>query len=201
MTTAPVNGKKHEKMKILNKITLLALLSLLISSCNKDKNHPGYIYFPDMHYAVSYETYSENPVFAEGKTNRLPAEGTIFRGGPEPYPYKAKSFEDQQRAGLELTNPVALDEQVLAKGKEQYEIFCKVCHGVAGKGDGHLYTSGLFVAKPTSLVEDYVKNKPDGEIYHVITKGSLSGLMGAHAGQILPENRWKIIHYVRSLQK
>lgn len=188
-------------MKNLNTIILLALLSLLVSSCNKSKDHPGYIYFPDMHYPVAYETYSVNPVFAEGKTNRLPAEGTIFRGGPEPYPYKAKSFDDQTRAGLELVNPIALDDQVLAKGKEQYEIYCKVCHGIEGKGDGHMHSSGLFVAKPTSLVEAYVRNKPDGEIYHVITMGSLSGLMGAHAGQILPENRWKIIHYVRSLQK
>lgn len=188
-------------MKNLNKVAFMILLALLISACNKDKNHPGYIYFPDMHYSVAYETYSENPVFAEGKTNRLAAEGTIFRGGPEPYPYKAKSFEDQQRAGLELMNPLTPDPKVLAAGKEQYEIFCKVCHGVEGKGDGHLYTSGLYAAKPTSLVDDYVKNKPDGEIYHVITKGSLSGLMGPHASQILPENRWKIIHYVRSLQK
>ncbi len=79
--------------------------------------------------------------------------------------------------------------------------FCISCHGELGAGDGHLYTSGLFAAKPTSLIEDYVQNKPDGEIYHVITMGSLSGLMGAHGSQIRPAKRWMIINYVRSLAK
>jgi hypothetical protein len=75
------------------------------------------------------------------------------------------------------------------------------CHGEKGKGDGHLYTSGLFTAKPTSLIEAYVQNKPDGEIYYVITKGSISGLMGPHGYMITPDDRWKIIHYLRQLAK
>ena len=74
--------------------------------------------------------------------------------------------------------------------------FCINCHGVLGDGKGFLYTSKRFPAQPTSLIGDLVKNKPDGELFHVITIGSLSGLMGAHGSQIAPENRWKIIHYV-----
>jgi hypothetical protein len=54
---------------------------------------------------------------------------------------------------------------------------------------------------PSNLITDPVKSKPDGEYYHVITLGTLSGLMGAHGSQISPENRWKIIDYVRQLQK
>jgi mono/diheme cytochrome c family protein len=187
-------------MKKISILLTVGFLLIISTSCNRDKNHPGYTFVPDMADSRAYETYTENPVFENGKTMRTPADGTIPRGFT-PYPFKAKSFEDQQKAGLELTNPIALDEQSLATGKEQYDIYCKVCHGAEGKGDGHLYTSKLFGAKPTSLVEDYVKNKPDGEIYHVITLGSLSGLMGPHGGQILPENRWKIIHYMRSLAK
>jgi hypothetical protein len=54
---------------------------------------------------------------------------------------------------------------------------------------------------PRALNDDYVQSKPDGEIYHVISLGSASGLMGPHAAQIRPENRWKIIHYIRTLAK
>lgn len=187
-------------MKKISSLGLLVVLVVVLSACNRDKNHPGHIYYPDMTYSQAYETYSENPVFADGRTMITPAEGTIPRGHM-PYPFKAKSFPDQVAAGVQLINPVPLSADVLAKGKQQFEIFCMNCHGIEGKGDGHLYTSKLFPAKPTSLVEDFVKNKPDGEIYHVITMGSLSGLMGAHAGQITPENRWKIIHYVRELGK
>jgi mono/diheme cytochrome c family protein len=192
--------KKSNAMK--KNVKILTLLLVLVSAlaCNRDKNHPGYTFFPDMAYSTAYETYSTSPVFKDGFTMRLPAEGAIPRGF-QPYPFKGKSFEDQVKAGLELRNPLVVDAQLLAEGKAQYEIFCIHCHGAEGKGDGHLYTSKLFPAKPTSLVEPYVQNKPDGEIYHVITVGSISGLMGAHGSQVHPENRWKIIHYVRSLSK
>jgi mono/diheme cytochrome c family protein len=187
-------------MKSLIRTGLLIFAISAIFACNRDKNHPGHIFYPDMAYSQAYDTYTENPVFAEGKTMRTPAEGTIPRGYT-PYPYKAKSFDDQQAAGRELMNPVETNAGVIAEGKRLYGIYCMICHGDQGKGDGHLYTSKLFPAKPTSLIEDYVKNKPDGEIYHVITVGSLSGLMGAHGGQISPQDRWKIIHYVRELSK
>jgi mono/diheme cytochrome c family protein len=118
-----------------------------------------------------------------------------------PYPYKAKSFDDQKLAGEELANPVVSTPEVLAKGKEQYTIYCSICHGVLGKGDGQLFTSGKFTAKPTSLADSLVQSKKDGEIYHIITVGSISGLMGAHGPQISPESRWNIIHYVRTLGK
>lgn len=187
-------------MKSNIKIIALLLLVGLVGACNRDKNHPGYTFFPDMAYSTASETYTENAVFEDGHTMRLPVEGTVARG-LTPYPFKGKSFQDQVNAGLELVNPLAASEQILLEGKEQYRIFCLQCHGEMGKGDGTLYTSKLFPAKPTSLVEAYVQNKPDGEIYHVITMGSLSGLMGAHGAQILPENRWKIINYVRTLSK
>jgi mono/diheme cytochrome c family protein len=187
-------------MKHIRNLIFLALGLILLASCNRDKNHPGHVFFPDMHYSRAYQTYDVNPVLETGMTNSLPAEGTIPRGYT-PYPFKAKSFQDQVDAGLQLHNPIPLDAQALAKGKEQYEIFCMVCHGPEGKGDGVIYTKKLFPAKPTSLVEAYVQNKPDGEIYHVITVGSLSGLMGPHGSQVTPENRWKIIHYVRNLAK
>lgn len=187
-------------MKSKIKIVTLLLLIISLGACNRDKDHPGYTFFPDMAYSTASETYTPNAVFEDGHTMRLPVDGTIARG-LMPYPYKAKSFQDQVNAGLELVNPLAVSEESLIEGKEQYRIFCLQCHGEFGKGDGFLYTSKLFPAKPTSLVDAFVQNKPDGEIYHVITMGSLSGLMGAHGAQVLPENRWKIINYVRSLAK
>ncbi len=65
------------KMKNLGKLILLAFVVLAFSSCNKDQNNPGYTFYPDMQYSQAYETYSTNPVFADGYTNRAPAEGTI----------------------------------------------------------------------------------------------------------------------------
>ena len=182
----------------LKLLFVLMVTSLFFTACSHDRNNPGYAYMPDMYYSEPYDAYTENPVFADSITNQLPPEGSIARG-QIPYPYKAKSYEDQIRAGRELKNLVEPDTENLAIGKEQYTIYCINCHGVLGKGDGYLYTSKKFTMKPTSLVENYVQSKPDGEIYHIITTGSLSGLMGAHGAQISSEHRWMLINYVRTL--
>jgi len=179
---------------------VVMMMALMFAACTHDRNHPGYAYMPDMYYSEAYEAYTENPVFADSITNQAPPEGSIPIGHT-PYPYKAKSFDDQQRAGLELINPIESNAENLAEGKELFRIYCSNCHGVLGKGDGFLYTSKRFPVKPTSLVEDYVQSKPDGELYHIITMGSLSGLMGAHGVQISRDNRWLIINYMRTLAK
>lgn len=179
-------------------VHLLILIGILVglSACNHDRNHPGYAYMPDMYYSESYNAYSENPVFRDSVTNQLPPKGTIARNHM-PYPFQPKNYFDQIQAGKDLINPIKINETSLAEGKAQYEIFCISCHGVSGDGNGHLYTSKKYPMKPTSLIESYVQSKADGEIYHIVTVGSLSGLMGAHGTQIKSDNRWKIINYIR----
>lgn len=190
-------------MKFIRLFSLL-LIPLMFLACNRSKNNPGYDYMGehDMYYTKFYKAYSPNPVLRDSMTNQLPVEGTVARGEmPFPYPGAtiAERAANQAKAGLEVTNPLEVNDEVLANGKVHYDIFCASCHGKSGKGDGHLYASGLFPAKPTSLVEPFVKGKPDGEIFYVITYGSISGLMGPHGSQILPEDRWSIISYVRDL--
>ena len=87
----------------------------------------------------------------------------------------------------------------LLRGKNVYTIFCIGCHGISGEGDGHLFTSGLYPMKPRDLSADAVTGLKDGEIYHTITLGF--GSMGAHGSQILPDDRWKLVLYVRKLQE
>ncbi len=188
------------------RLFIFLLFAVVAMSCNRSKDNPGYDYAGkyDMYYTKFYKAYSPNPVFRDGMTNQLPPEGAVARGKtPFPYPGSniAEKAANQAKSGLELKNPLPVSDEVLANGKEHFRIFCSDCHGINGKGDGHLYTSGLFPAKPTSLVDVYVQNKPDGEIFYVITYGSISGLMGAHGSQILPEDRWSIVHYLRKLAK
>jgi len=190
-------------MKFIRLFSLLLIL-LMFLACNRSKNNPGYDYMGkhDMYYTKFYKAFTPNPVFRDSMTNQLPVEGAVARG-KMPFPYPGASIAEraanQAKAGLEVRNPLEVNEEVLADGKAHYDIFCINCHGKDGKGDGNLFTSGLFPAKPTSLVEPYVQSKPDGEIFYVITYGSISGLMGPHGAQIQPEDRWSIISYVRDL--
>ncbi len=192
--TKSKNNKYSLKMKY--SFIILIISAIMLSSCTHDPNDPGRAYFPDMAYSVPYDAYTTNPVFPDGRTMQTPIEGTVPRE-MIPYQYK-KTYDDQLKAGLELVNPMEANAGNIDKGKAEYFIFCSNCHGMSGKGDGHLYTSKLFTAKPTDLTGDYIQDKPDGELYHIITLGSLSGLMGAHGGQIKPDDRWKIITYVKN---
>ncbi len=72
-----------------------------------------------------------------------------------------------------------------------------MCHGPLGIGDGPVVGAGRFPA-PTSLQDDLIRNYPDGSIYQVITAGK--GKMPSYADKLKPEDRWRVIHYVRALQ-
>jgi mono/diheme cytochrome c family protein len=187
-------------LKGLGQLSLLSGIVFMAVSCNHNRNNPGRAYMPDMYYSIPYNPYSANPVLRDSMTNQVPPAGSIARG-QVPYPYKAKSMDEQILAGIELQNPVDPSLGNIQTGQKEFEIFCMDCHGAKGDGNGYLYTSKLFPAKPTSLIGDYVQKKPDGELYHVITMGSISGLMGSYASQVRPEDRWKIILYVRELAK
>lgn len=193
------NMKTHIFRKQVLSLSLLVLV-MAFSSCNHHRNDPGRAYMAelDMYYSVPYDAYTANPVFSDSLTMQVPPEGAIARG-QVPYPYQPGSMDEQVLAGQELINPIEPTPEAMAEGKEQYQIFCAICHGENGDGKGYLYTSKRFTAMPRILNDDYVQSKPDGEIYHVISLGTVSGLMGPHAGQIRPENRWKIIHYMRTL--
>lgn len=128
-------------------------------------------------------------------TGFLPPENTVPRG-KVPYPYAT----DPIAAENNLKNPLSGDmsAEVLKLGKEYYEIYCMVCHGGAGAGDGTV--AEKMALRPPSLLTDKAKAYNDGRLYHIITAGQ--GVMGSYAAQITDEKkRWAIVNYVRSLQK
>lgn len=174
---------------------------------------------PEMVDSVPYDAFAPNPVFADGKTLQAPPEGTIPRGllplhlGPGP--------EEAARAGRELANPLALPavlrvdagplpppvaarldeeraayERALAKGGAAYAIYCALCHGPQGAGDGPVAKRG-FPAPPSLLAAD-ARAMPDGRMFHLITHGGEN--MPSYAVQMPREERWQTILHVRELQ-
>ena len=182
---------------IFFKTLFLVFLLMNLYSCNRNRSNPGWDYFPDMFYSTAYETYSKNPNFENGMTMRVPVPGTVPRDFT-PFEY-TNDPESRIKAGKELANPFLMTPEALSRGKVIYTTFSIGCHGIEGKGDGHLYTSGLYPIKPLSLSGDTASKLKDGEIYHTITLGIRS--MGAHGSQIIPDDRWKLVLYVRKLQE
>ncbi len=181
----------------VNKAVFLLLFSVVMCGCNRSRNNPGWDYFPDMFYSTAYETFTPNPNFKDGMTMRVPVSGTVPRDFI-PFDYTIDT-ESRIKAGKELVNPVLPTAENLLRGKEVYTTFCKDCHGISGKGDGHLFTSGLYPMKPRDIADSTGAMLKDGEIYHTITLGF--GTMGAHGSQIRPYDRWKLVLYIRKLQE
>lgn len=176
----------------------IALSALVLVSCDRTRIQKGYEYFPDMAHSLAYETYAPAKGAGNGITMQMPVPGSIPRE-MIPYQYPATP-EGRLQAGKELICKIEASDTNLVRGKEMFTIYCQNCHGIAGKGDGHLFTSGKFTMQPASLISERMLIAPIGEVYHVITAGF--NTMGAHGPQIRPDDRWKIALYVKNtLQK
>lgn len=92
--------------------------------------------------------------------------------------------------------PLPVTKQVVERGKERYEIFCTVCHGPTGNGDGMIVRRGF--RRAASFNDDRLRQAPVGHFFDAITNGW--GVMPAYAPQIPAQDRWAIIAYIRALQ-
>ena len=173
-------------IKYLKYITIL--LSLFLMTSCFDSSKPNYQYFPNMYESVGYGTYDESDAFPNGIEAQLPVEGSVPRGW-QPYEFE-DSNEGYELAKVNLTSPLLNNEDNLANGKKMYEIYCSVCHGSKGDGNGILMEREKFLGIPSYADRDIT----EGSIYHVLMYGI--NLMGSHAGQVNDEERWQIAQYV-----
>ena len=178
-------------IKFFKNIAFLILI-FSITSCF-DPSKPNYQYFPNMYESVGYKTYQDSDAFPNGIQAQLPVEGSVPRGW-QPYEYE-DSNEGYESAKLNLKSPLVNNEENLKNGKKMYDIYCSVCHGSKGDGQGILMEREKFLGIPSYADRDIT----EGSIYHVLMHGI--NLMGSHAGQVNDEERWQIAQYVLKLRE
>jgi len=180
-------------MKGLIKILILVVMTSLAFSCKKD-SRPNYQFMPNMYVPVGYETYGEYEVFPGEQSAMLPVEGTIARG------YSLFDYlntnEDFERAKLELISPLDSTQVNSAKGKELYDIYCGICHGNKGDGQGNLVKREKILGIPS--YDDIGRAITQGSTYHTIYYGK--NAMGSYANQLNEEERWQVVAYVLDLK-
>jgi mono/diheme cytochrome c family protein len=134
-----------------------------------------------------------SPFFADGMGSRPPVPGTVSRGvgGIDPV-----FFTGQGPAGFVTELPVELTVALLQRGQERYDIYCAVCHGYTGEGDGMIVSRGFPV--PTSFQDPRLLDAPVGYFFGAMTDGF--GRMFPYASRIPAEDRWAIAGYVKALQ-
>lgn len=194
---------KRIDMKKYIPLGVFATAAIVVASCTKDPQSPGYEYMPDMYRPVGYESYLPNPNFANGANAQTPVDGSvpyqfdrskIINVLPYPYPNTPEGYE----ASVVLKNPIPFSQAVLNEGQVLFTNFCSHCHGPAGMGDGKIGQKQPALIPP-AYNSDQLKNLPEGKIFHSITWGK--GMMGPHQYQLTKIERWKLVHYVQSLQK
>jgi mono/diheme cytochrome c family protein len=154
-------------------IFISSIFALALYGCEDPHNSMG--------EQPRYATYQSSDFFADGSSERPPVPGTI--------PRNAVTIPSDKM-------PFALTADVIEHGQKQYDIYCAVCHGRLGNGEGMIVERGLV--RPPSFHIDRLKNSPDSHFYNVITNGY--GAMFSYNDRVSPQQRWEIVAYIRALQ-
>jgi mono/diheme cytochrome c family protein len=152
--------------------------------------------FPDMDRQPKLRPQQPNLTFASGRSSQEPVPGTVARG--EHYENNAiNTGRTPGTTNFVATIPVAVTEQLMARGQQRFGIYCTPCHGPQGDGNGIVKKYGYATVK--SLHDKLVVVQNDGEIFNTITYGKST--MFPYGSQISIEDRWAIVAYVRALQR
>lgn len=156
-------------------------------------------------FAPDSESESEVMAMLRGEAHAnataVPVNGKV------PY-YYSDSPEERLRATAEIIdNPFPITDAGLARGKDLYNIFCGICHGEKGDGLGYIVREpdpatgdpgGKYPAAPANFLNEDLSAASNGRYYHSIMYGL--NVMGKYADKLSYEERWQVIHYIRSLQ-
>jgi mono/diheme cytochrome c family protein len=147
----------------------------------------------DMHDQPKYQPLERSTFFLDESASRMPVPGTVARGELRDDPLLYTGKVDGQDA---LFFPFRIDEPVMARGQERFNIYCSPCHGRTGLGDGMVVRRGY--RRPPSFADERLRQAPVGHFFDVMTNGF--GAMPDYAAQIKATDRWAIVAYVRALQ-
>ncbi len=194
-----------------------------MAACGPGEDDPGLEYAPQMYHSVPYEPLSQitdneagewlssreddrgefyNTIPGRQQNEMLPPENTVPRNRVNLLPLRIEADSAGSTANLELASRTlkspysADDEAITEEGRVLYSTYCYPCHGASGKGDGPV---GQVYKGVANLAAGQVAQATEGHVFHVITHGK--GRMFPHGSQIAPEDRWKIVRYVQTLQQ
>ena len=170
----------------------------------------------DMQDQPRYKAYKKSDFFNDNRASRDVPEGTVARGllkenkalhtgkvdNPDP---NVQVETTTNAAGNTLVSsfpndidefPIPVTKELLDRGQDRYNIYCIVCHGPVGSGDGMIVRRGF--SPPPTYHDDRLRNAPVGHFFDVITNGW--GKMNGYADKLPAADRWAVVAYIRTLQ-
>jgi len=175
----------------------LLLLAVLLAGCQGAISDKTPIHInPNMDAQERFEAQEANLFFEDGRAMRAPVKGTVARG------YLKEDvvlWTGKTADGSWADNPLTVDLELIERGRDQYDIFCGVCHGVAGDGKGIIMTGNYGYIPAPSYHTDMLRAQGDGYLYDALTYGVRS--MPGYGTQVKVKDRWAIVAYMRALQR
>lgn len=169
--------------KYIIPITLILSL-IIVSGCGNVR---------DMKDGARLKPYEACPVLHQDQSASEPLQGVVAQTESNLDPaFLTGKINGRFTKGF----PIELNMDFLKKGREEYRVYCSVCHDDLGSGRGVIIEKGF--REPFSFHEARLRTAPPGYIYDVITSGYVT--MASYANDIPPEDRWAIAAYIKALQ-
>ncbi|MGA1205565.1 MAG: c-type cytochrome [Opitutales bacterium] len=190
---------------------LVALVLTVFGFRGCKSTKPPLEVFPDMDRQARFHEQGRTELFGDKRMDRQPVPGTVPVVTPEqePFPHLApdnRFRENDYLATGMLENgafgrgfPVEVSFENMKEGQEIFGIYCAICHGDSGNGKGVVADERYGYNTIISLLQSRIAEMPEGEIFNTITRGK--NTMGPYGSKISVEDRWKVIMYVRALQR
>ncbi len=150
---------------------VVLMVAVSVSACKKF----------DMGEQQKAQNWDHNSFFKHGSVMQPPAPGTVAQGSP----------------GADVPQPPVITASLLARGREEFGIYCTPCHGRSGDGEGMIVQRGF--PHPPLLWADRLRKAKAAYLYDVVGNGH--GVMYGYGDRIQPADRWAVVAYVRALQE
>ena len=170
----------------------------------------------DMQDQPRYRAYKKSDFFSDNRSSRNLPEGTVARGflKDDKAMHTGKIDNPNLNVQVETTTdasgntlvssfpndidefPVPVTKELVDRGQDRYNIYCIVCHGPVGSGDGMIVRRGF--PQPPTYHDDRLRNAPVGHFFDVMTNGW--GKMNSYSDKLSAADRWAVVAYIRTLQ-
>ena len=162
----------------------IVLCLVLLAGCRREQ---------DMANQPRYKPLAASTFFADGRSARDLIPGTVARGQLQ----LDAPLSTGRDNGAEVTElPLPLTHELLARGRERYNIYCSMCHDHIGTGQGMIVQRGY--PRPPSFHIPRLRQAALGHFFVVMSDGY--GAMPAYGHLVPLHDRWAITAYIRALQ-
>ena len=192
---------------ILLACLLLIPPALILRARAMPTDKPRIHLIQNMDNQPKYMAQHESLLFNDGRAMRPRVPGTVAQGDMVGDTHFSLGLVDGTFA-TSFPSQVDLNDALLDRGRDRFNIYCLPCHGVTGEGNGRIHnramvllnngTNGTIWVQPRNLHQADMQDLPPGRIFHTISDGFEN--MAGYASQIPPADRWAITAWVYALQ-